>query len=37
MPGETNDVPILSATDLLATVTVKLPNFWPDNIKTWLV
>ena len=26
-----------SATNLLATVTVKLPPFWPDNIETWLI
>ena len=40
MPGdpavleEAGDVPILSATNLLA---VKLPTFLPENIETWLV
>ena len=28
---------ILTATDLLMAVAVKLPPFWPYNIKTWLV
>ena len=44
MPGdpaivkEAERVPtVLSATDLLNTVAVKLPPFWPDNIKTWLI
>ena len=27
----------LSATDLLNSVAVKLPPFWPDNIETWFV
>ena len=27
----------LSATDLLTAIAFKLPPFWPDNIKTWLV
>ena len=26
-----------AATDLLNSVTVKLPLFWSDNIKMWLV
>ena len=29
--------PVLIATDLLHSVAVKLPPFWPDNIKTWLI
>ena len=44
MPGdpavveEAKRVPaILSATDLLNIVAVKLPPFWPDNIETWLI
>ena len=44
MPGnpavvkEAERVPaVLSATDLLNTVAVKLPPFWPDNIETWLI
>ena len=41
MPGDPaviKGVPAtLSATDLLKTVAVKLPPFWPDNIKTWFV
>ena len=43
MPGnpavlkDTEDVPVLSAANLLAAVTIKLPPFWPDIIKTWLV
>ena len=44
MPGdpdildEAPEVPaILNAADLLMAVAVKLPPFWPDNIKTWLV
>ena len=28
---------VLSTDNLLAAVAVKLPPFWPDNIKTWLV
>ena len=27
----------LSATHLLMTLSMKLPPFWPDNIKTWLI
>ena len=27
----------LSAANLLTAVAVKLPPFWPDNVKTWLV
>ena len=26
----------LSAANLLTAIAVKLPSFWPDNIKTWL-
>ena len=43
MPGDPavlkdpKDVPVLSAANLLAAVTIKLPPFWPDIIKTWLV
>ena len=43
MPGDpavledTEDVLVLSATNLLAAVAIKLPPFWPDNIETWLV
>ena len=44
MPGdpavvqEAKRVPaVLSAFDLLNTVAVKLPPFWPDNIETWLI
>ena len=41
MPGDPailQGVPAaLSAADLLNTVAVKLPPFWPDNIETWLV
>ena len=44
MPGdpavieEVENVPAtLSAADLHAAVSVKLPPFWPDNIKTWLI
>ena len=40
MPGDPavlEDVPVLSATDLLAVVAVKLPTFWANNIKTCLV
>ena len=29
--------PILTAADLLHSVAVKLPSFWLDNIKTWLI
>ena len=28
---------VLSAADLLMYVAVKLPPFWPDNIKFWLI
>ena len=28
---------VLTAADLLNTFAVKLPPFWPDNIKTWLI
>ena len=34
---EAGDVPVLSVADLVTAVAVKLPTFWPDNIKTWLV
>ena len=27
----------LSTANLLNTVTLKLPTFWPDNIQTWFV
>ena len=44
MPGDpavvfgAERVPIvLSATDLLMAVAVKLPPVWPDNIETWLI
>ena len=28
---------VLTAADLLHSVAVKLPPFWPDNIETWLI
>ena len=28
---------VLTTADLLMAVAVKLPPFWPDNIKMWLV
>ena len=28
---------VLTAADLLNTVAVKLPSFWPNNIETWLI
>ena len=28
---------VLTAADLLNTFAIKLPPFWPDNIKTWLI
>ena len=28
---------VLTAADLLHSIVVKLPPFWPDNIKTWLI
>ena len=28
---------VLTAADLLNSVAVKLPPFWPDNIETWLI
>ena len=28
---------VLTAADLLNTITIKLPPFWPDNIETWLI
>ena len=28
---------VLTAADLLNTAAVKLPPYWPDNIKTWLI
>ena len=28
---------VLTAADLLHSVTVKLPPFWPNNIETWLI
>ena len=41
MPGDPailQGVPTtLSAANLLTAIAVKLPSFWPDNIKTWLV
>ena len=35
--GDTVEGPILTAADLLHSVAIKLPPFWPDNIKTWLI
>ena len=43
MPGDpavledSEDVPVLSTTNLLTAIAVKLPTFYPDNINTWLV
>ena len=41
MPGDAavlKGVPAaLSATNLLMAVAVKLPLFWPENLKTWIV
>ena len=28
---------VLTTADLLNTIAVKLPLFWPDNIETWLI
>ena len=41
VPEEAERVPavpvVLSAANFLNAVAVKLPPFWPDNIKTWLI
>ena len=43
MPGDTAVLDkrpeglVLTAADLLNTIAVKLPPFWPDNIQTWLI
>ena len=43
MPGDPTileEVPVpalLTTTDLLNTMAVKLPPFWPENIKAWFV
>ena len=37
LDGAKGDSAVLSATDLLMAVAVKLPPFWPDIIKTWLI
>ena len=43
MPGDpavlkdVKDVHVLSTPNLLTAIIVKLPTFWPDNIRTWLV
>ena len=37
MPGDPAILKRVFAADLLNVVTVKLPPFWPDNIKTWLI
>ena len=40
-PGVLDEAPrvsaVLTAADLLMAVAIKLPPFWPNNIKTWLV
>ena len=37
MPRDTAVIEGVPTADLLNTVTVKLPPFWPDNIERWFV